>query len=128
MEGKGARIPVKRAMAVILSFLCLGGLFGCANENVRQENNGQFYFTGKIIERKENTLLVEVTDSGSSGISVATQASVSTKVVSADGCPEVSDGEYIRIVFDGKVLETYPVQLGTVYAIYKTDKTGAVIS
>ena len=34
----------------------------------------------------------------------------------------------IRVVFNGEIMESDPMQLGTVYAIYLLDENGEVIS
>ena len=46
--------------------------------------------------------------------------------MSSDGFPDFETGEYARIVYGGGVMETYPLRLSTVYAVYKTDKTGKI--
>lgn len=90
--------------------------------------NGEYFFTARVTEVSDSYLLVEVTDRGNSGISEGSPATVSKNVTSADGCPDVAAGEYVRVVFDGTVMEKYPLSLGTVYRIYKTDESGKSIA
>ena len=41
--------------------------------------------------------------------------------------PEIKVDDNIRVVFNGEIMESYPLQLGTVYAIYLLDENGDVI-
>lgn len=116
---------MKRYLAVLLILVCLLGAVGCENG---QDENGQTYFTAEVIEAGAHMLLVMVTSSENSGISIGEQAFVPTEVVSGDGCPDVAAGETVRVVFDGKIMETYPLQIGTVFAIYKMDASGKILA
>ncbi len=111
---------MKKLIAVVLALICVFVSVGCNNEK------GQSYFTGKVKEVNANYLLVEITDSGNSGISVGANVIVSTEVVSADGCPDFVADEHARVVFNGEVMEKDPASLGTVFALYKIDETGNV--
>ena len=53
--------------------------------------------------------------------------SVTKDVVSAEGVPELNVDDNIRVVFNGDVMESDPLQIGTVYAIYLLDENGEVI-
>lgn len=48
-------------------------------------------------------------------------------MVSGDGAPELNVDDNIRVVFNGEIMESYSVQLGTVYAIYLLDENGEAI-
>ena len=37
-------------------------------------------------------------------------------------------GDAVRVVFDGLIMESYPIQLGTIFAIYRLDENGGVIA
>lgn len=85
------------------------------------------FFTGEIKESGEDYVICEIKDGGNSGISEGAYVYVSkNNVVSSDGFPDFETGEYARIVYGGGVMETYPLRLSTVYAVYKTDKTGKI--
>ena len=81
------------------------------------------YFTAVIIERNSLTLLIEVTDTGNSGISPGQRVRIS-----ADSCPDMVTGDSIYIDFDGSVKETYPLQLGRVYSITRPEEAGDAVN
>ena len=84
--------------------------------------SGEVFFTEKVIEVNDTYLLVEVNDSGNSGISVGAEVDVTTNI---EGCPDFEAGEYARVVFNGEVMEKDPAALGKVFAIYKHDTTAS---
>ena len=49
-------------------------------------------------------------------------------VVSSQRMPELNVGDNIRVVFNGDVMESDPLKIGTVYAIYLLDENGEAIS
>ncbi len=74
----------------------------------------EYSFEAKVIELYDENggLLVEVTDEGTSGLSVGTEA----RLLST-GMVALEKGDTLKIVFDGVVQETWPVQLPNVYGI-----------
>ena len=50
--------------------------------------------------------------------------SVTTNIVESGELPDLNAGDHIRIVFDGIIKESYPLQLGNVFAIYLLDENG----
>ncbi|MDY2933450.1 MAG: hypothetical protein SOT05_05120 [Anaerovoracaceae bacterium] len=63
-----------------------------------------------------------------SGIPAGEEFHVTTDVVAGNGAPEMKVDDNIRVVFNGGIMESDPLQLGTVYAIYLLDENGEVIS
>ena len=63
-----------------------------------------------------------------SGIPAGEEFPVTTDVVADNGAPEMKVDDNIRVVFNGEIMESDPLQLGTVYAIYLLDENGEVIS
>ena len=110
---------MKKCLALILAIIFVFTLVSC-KAKVDKE---QIYFGGKIIEVNEMVLLVEVTDSGNSGILEGHQASVSTVLQSGENVPQYAKGDHVLITFDGQVLETYPLSIPVVYSIEKIDRT-----
>lgn len=106
----------------MLILVCMTALFGCGQEK------GQAYFSATVLELNDGSVRVKCTNSYNSGISVHAEVIVSTDVVAANGVPELAVGNPIRVVFNGEILESNPLQLGTVFAIYLLDENGAVIS
>lgn len=71
----------------------------------------EYSFDALVVKVLDKSVLVEVTSQGSSGLSVGTQAYLSTD---ADGCEA---GDTVRVIFDGTIEETYPVQLPNVLGV-----------
>ncbi len=65
---------------------------------------------------------VRCVETFNSGISVDEEFSVTTDVVSNSEVPELNVDDNIRVVFNGEIMESYPIQLGTIYAIYLLDE------
>ena len=73
------------------------------------------------MEKYENSCLIEVTDPGNQYFRIGDVAVVRTNI---EGCPLYSAGDYLRIIYDGMVAESYPPQIFHVYSIYKIDAQG----
>lgn len=92
------------------------------------ENGEQSFFSAEVQETGERTFLARVTDSGNCALPADSAVQVSREVLSADGCPTLTPGQPVRVVFNGEVLETYPLRLGRVFAVYRMDGEGHCIS
>lgn len=115
---------MKKMLLLLIALFCVVGLVAC---NTQSENQNEVSFTGTISEIKESSLIVIVTDGGDSNLAVGTTVDVSKNVTSADGCPELTLNDYVRVSFNGDVMEKDPPTLGTVFSIHKTDETGKSI-
>lgn len=89
------------------------------------DSNGQDYFNAKVLEEYENYVKVECLELTTGAITTGTTLSVTKEVYSKNAVPDMQVGDEIRVVFTG-VLETYPPQLQTVWAIYPLDEEGNV--
>ena len=107
---------MKRFISIVLTFLCIFTLFGCS-EKTGGTDTPKYYFTAEAVKENESTYLIEVTDGENSGITVGEQAVIGMDAISQAGCPELKEGDLIRVVFDGNVMETAPLQLGEIYSI-----------
>lgn len=108
---------------LFLAVVFIFGIFGCGKKSIEempQEENGQDYFNGKVLEVYDNLFVVECLDVTSGAINEGAKVHVSRKVASTNPVPDAKVGDEIRVVFTD-VLETYPLQLGTVWAIYALD-------
>ncbi|MBE6774498.1 MAG: hypothetical protein E7544_09835 [Ruminococcaceae bacterium] len=76
-----------------------------------ETTKGPSEFEAKVIEVNENTMLIEVTDGMNSHLQTGNQANVSV----GDG--SYKEGDKVRVVFDGLVQESYPLQLPNVHEI-----------
>lgn len=113
---------MKKTAALFLTLLFLCSIMACSNEK------GQDYFNAKVMEIKEDELIVECID-GSTNQLAGSTLSVSTNVVSADGTPQMEIGQEIRVVFDYSKVDKQddPVRIEHVYAIYLLDENNNVI-
>lgn len=90
--------------------------------------NGESFFSAEVQETGERTFLARVTDSGNCALPADSAVQVSREVLSADGCPTLTPGQPVRVVFNGEVLETDPLQLGRVFAVYRMDSEGHCVT
>ena len=72
----------------------------------------------------QKSIKVKCSESFDSGIPVDEEFSVTTNKVESGELPDLNAGDHIRIVFDGIIKESYPLQLGNVFAIYLLDENG----
>ena len=84
----------------------------------------QVYFDATVLEVKKKSIKVKCSESFDSGIPVDEEFSVTTNIVEGGELPDLNAGDHIRIVFDGIIKESYPLQLGNVFAIYLLDENG----
>ena len=117
------RVSTVMGILYLAVFGCIVALSGCKNENEKR----QAYFNAKVLEINKEYVDVRCIEAFNSGISVDEEFSVTKDVVSAEGVPELNVDDNIRVVFNGDVMESDPLQIGTVYAIYLLDENGEVI-
>ena len=84
----------------------------------------QVYFDATVLEVKNKSIKVKCSESFDSGIPVDEEFSVTMNRVESGELPDLNAGDHIRIVFDGIIKESYPLQLGNVFAIYLLDENG----
>lgn len=84
----------------------------------------QVYFDATVLEIKKKSIKVKCSESFDSGIPVDEEFSVTTNRVESGELPDLNAGDHIRIAFDGIIKESYPLQLGNVFAIYLLDENG----
>lgn len=82
----------------------------------------QVYFDATVLEVKKKSIKVKCSESFNSGIPVDEEFSVTTNRVESGELPDLNAGDHIRIAFDGIIKESYPLQLGKVFAIYLLDE------
>lgn len=112
---------IKKRLSVLVVLGCIAALSGCKNEKC------EAYFNAKVLEVNKGYVDVRCSEAFNSGISVDEEFSVTTDVVSGGGAPKLNVDDDIRVVFNGEIMERYPLQLGTVFAIYLLDENGEVI-
>ena len=82
----------------------------------------QVYFDATVLEVKKKSIKVKCSESFDRGIPVDEEFSVTTNRVESGELPDLNAGDHIRIAFDGIIKESYPLQLGKVFAIYLLDE------
>lgn len=82
----------------------------------------QVYFDATVLEVKKKSIKVKCSESFDSGIPVDEEFSVTTNRVESGELSDLNAGDHIRIAFDGIIKESYPLQLGKVFAIYLLDE------
>ena len=120
---------MKKWIAFVFAFVCLLGSGGCnSNKDIPFDETGAF-FIAKVVEIKETTMLVEVTYKGNCGVSEGDQVSIPTEKIAGilDSDPSIVTDNYVRIEFDGSLMETYPLKLGEVFKIDVTNADGVSI-
>lgn len=132
---------MKKFLAIFLVLVCILTFGACAKkDNSNNENSNdvklekavtgdEIYFMAKVVEMYEITMLVEVTDKGNSSVAVGDRIVISTEKILtalADNYVETTDN-YLCIEFDGTVMETSPLQLGTIHEINVTNEDGYII-
>ena len=114
---------LQRLLPLILALACVLRLTACGGEPGAAAS-----FHATVLAVNEGSAELECTDKLTSGISVGERFTISTDTASSDGAPELAVGDAVRVVFDGLIMESYPIQLGTIFAIYLLDENGGVIA
>ena len=110
---------MKRFLARLLVCVCL--VMGVACDWIKTDGGKDIlnpYFTGKVLEKYENSCLMEVTDTGNGNFFVGEKVVVRTDI---KNCPDYDVGNFLRISFDGKVALSYPAQVLNVYIVSKVE-------
>ena len=126
---------MKKIALFLAAFMLTALLCACQGETnvdtsvtTTEPQGTEVYFVGKVIEQGQEPLLVEVTDVGTSNIPLGNQAWISSPKESNVSYSGYAAGDYVRVVFDGMVMETYPLQFNSVTYISLTDNTGNSVS
>ena len=101
-----------KKLLIILLTLCIFCFSGCGlnMNNVDKKPS----FSGKVLEVHSGYILVDGENIG--GVNVTRQT------VLPEGSPDLSAGDTVTVYYDGNIMESYPAQLGEVYAIVVTEK------
>jgi len=97
---------MKRIFTLLLAMLCVLSLFSC--------NKNKIYFDSTVTEKSGDLYTVQVTYTGTSGISVSSQVHILEKQLPDNSC-EFEVGDSIRIFYDGIAQECSPMRLNEVY-------------
>ena len=108
---------MKRALIIFAIIVCVLTSVGCGTVD---EGNDALNpnFIGEVLEKYENGCLVSVADSGNTSLNIGDKATVNTNI---ENCPQYDVGDRLRIVFDGSVAESYPMQIHGVFIVSIVD-------
>ncbi len=106
---------MKRILSIFAAFICIFVLFGCSYVEF-SDLGGRTYFEAKVVEEYEQSVRLEVY-AGECGLRSGDLVSMSKQRFAKFGIEEVKIGDRYQVVFDGEIMETYPVQIGKVYEI-----------
>lgn len=90
-------------------------------------HNNQEYCNAKVLQIYEDYIVVECSEITSGLLKAGTETIVTKDVVSTNGVPELITGDCVRIVYNG-LKRTKPEEMKIVYAIYRLDENGDIIS
>lgn len=99
---------MKKLLILVLAVICMLPVFAC--------NKNQVYFDAIVTEYSVDLYTVEVTDKGTSSISLTSKAFVYGDKLPKN-TPEFSVGDSIRVYFGGPVAEISPLDLGEIYKV-----------
>lgn len=120
---------MKRYLPIILAILCVLSLIGCRKKvEPETETPSQDYFNATVLEIVDDVLLAECTECESAAISVGSQVSVNIDTISSEEIPLLVAGDTIRVVYMGEVMESDPIKLQEVIAIFWVDENGEIVT
>ena len=109
---------MKKLSFYIAAVLMIALLSSCS----AGESGHQSVFSATVIEVTDTTVKVRPFD-GTAELRSADEITFAAP----DEMPVLRVGDDIRIAYDGEIAETYPAQLGKVFAVYHLDNTGRVV-
>ena len=104
-----------RKWALVLCLAALTLLTGCAR-NLDYIVANEPCVRGVVEEVGTETILIKV-DEGEEAAASSDRISVSLNVENTDSVTHFYVGDHVAVYYDGKIAESYPAQISTVYAI-----------
>lgn len=113
---------LRKRLLILLLAVCLLALAGCragteqipSTQPEQPQEITEPYFLGIVLEKYDESCLVEVTDVGNGNFAVGQQVVVHINV---PDCPNFAAGDTLTIVFDGKMTCSLPPQIVCVAVI-----------
>ena len=104
---------MKKILSLVLSLVFIVSFSSCKTidkvQDVVKPN-----FVGKVVEKYDNSCLVEVSDNEDSYPTVGEKVMVNTNI---EDCPQYEVGDFIKITYNGEIAESYPLQILHVYSV-----------
>ena len=104
----------KKLAAMMLVFACLLTMAGCQNRSLNDIIQHEDHITGVVREVHENYILIYIDHPGYPG---GADCTVSLDVEYKDSMSQFCAGDVVTVYYEGGIMETYPLQVGHVYAI-----------
>ena len=105
-------------LAVLMVFVCVGcdrGVISCYGDETDGDADIPFMIEGEVLAVSTGSITIRTELYGGTGIVV------STRFVEGYGhksdVENVKVGDFVRVLYDGRVAESYPPQILTVYSI-----------
>lgn len=105
---------MKKISVILLTLLLVAVLTACNNRDMDYIIENEPSLNGIVYEVGDGYCMIDADGA---------PYQISLDVENADSYTEISEGDEIIVYYDGKVAESYPMQIHTVYAI--TLKTAA---
>lgn len=105
---------MKKAMAWIFVLFVVLGSVGCGGRSMNDIIENEPSITGIVEEVREQSFLLYLETDGYPGGALC---EISLNVENEDSYTHVSVGDEVVVYFDGNIAESYPMQIGEVYAI-----------
>ena len=105
---------MKKWTSFILILIIALNLAGCSNRNVNRNLQNKPDITGTVLEVQDNSILLEI---NKEGYPDGTRCKESLNEKNRDNYAEVSVCDEVVVYYDGKIAESDPLQINTVYGI-----------
>lgn len=114
VRATGRRRKFEKVDIIHLILIIALNLAGCSNRNVNRNLQNKPDITGTVLEVQDNSILLEI---NKEGYPDGTRCKVSLNEKNRDNYAEVSVGDEVVVYYDGKIAESDPLQINTVYGI-----------
>jgi hypothetical protein len=112
----------KTVLVIICLLFCLAG---CVREDAQQQNSNP-YFNAAVLQVQDHSVLVEPFP-GEEERRSSDQIWFRLPENEQNSNLSVKEGALIRVVYSGEIMESYPAQLGRVFAVYPVDEQGNLV-
>ena len=106
---------MKKLRALVLALIFVLGLVGCNNNSLNDIIENEPSVTGIVEEVYDNYVIMH--SDTAEGYPNGSRWSIPLNVENKDSYTDIVVGDEIVVYYDGMAMETYPLQMGTVYAI-----------
>ena len=105
---------MKKLVAILLVLACLLTMAGCRKRSLNYIIQHEDHITGVVREVHERYILIYIENSG---YPYGADCTVPLDVEYADSMTHFNVGDVVTVYYEGGIMESYPLQVGHVYAI-----------